>query len=418
MTPAGDGESAPPLPRRAKWPWLLGSSLASGPFTAVATQFASPQWVEAYYAKGIGLAIAYGIGRVTDLVPFSVAETGGIALLAGILTTFARARRRIAGWPAWLGSCAIRILAIVSVGYAIFTGVWGLNYRREPIAGVFDLPVVKSTPDEVRLLALDFFVAMEAARVRAPSIDGVAALGSPSTAAASQSAAPTPESERRAWALVRTATFFAEAGQQYPFLSGQFANPKPIIGSIFASYAGLGGIYIPFTAEPHVNNDVPDFVLPFNACHEVAHQRGVAREDEANYVGFRVARDYGDPDFVYSAYFGIDGHVVNALQKVDPDLALRLWSGRSGALKADSTAYRKWHETRQSRLRGVSDAVNSAYLKSNGIKDGVQSYGRVVDLLLAEQRAQEKEAAPRARVDRMQTRIAAHLAKLAGDGER
>jgi hypothetical protein len=33
-----------------------------------------------------------------------------------------------------------------------------------------------------------------------------------------------------------------------------------------------------------------------------------------------------------------------------------------------------------------ADAVNNTYLKSNNQEDGVKSYGRMVDLLLAERR--------------------------------
>ena len=40
-------------------------------------------------------------------------------------------------------------------------------------------------------------------------------------------------------------------------------------------------------------------------------------------------------------------------------------------------------------VQDVSNAANDAYLKANNQSDGMQSYGRMVDLLLAEQRAEE-----------------------------
>ena len=52
------------------------------------------------------------------------------------------------------------------------------------------------------------------------------------------------------------------------------------------SYLGISGIFIPFTCEANVNATLPDWEIPFTACHELAHQRGFAREDEANYVGY------------------------------------------------------------------------------------------------------------------------------------
>lgn len=331
----------------------------------------SAAWVEDHFATAAGLHIASGLGRVTGAVPFSVAEAGVAILAVG---------GAILGFRAWRasqqrGRLAFRFVlaaaCVFSLGYAVFLGSWGLNYRREPIAGAFGLPVEKSNADELRTLAAHFFERMELARLAAPTRNGVA----------------TVESGGQTSIFRRAAEAYHAAGQGFPFLSGDYSPAKPLLSSVLFSYAGVGGIYVPFTAEPHVNVDSPDWVLPFNVCHEMAHQRGVAREDEANYVGFRVARDFGSPDFVYSAYFGIDGHVVNALGKADPKMARELWENRSPALKADAAAYQAWRATRTSRLADVGDAVNSAYLRSNGVKDGVQSYGRVVDLLLAEQRA-------------------------------
>jgi hypothetical protein len=39
-----------------------------------------------------------------------------------------------------------------------------------------------------------------------------------------------------------------------------------------------------------------------------------------------------------------------------------------------------------SRLGEVQDRVNDAYLKSQGQREGVRSYGRMVDLLVGERR--------------------------------
>jgi len=47
------------------------------------------------------------------------------------------------------------------------------------------------------------------------------------------------------------------------------------------SYLGIGGVYFPFTGEANVNISMPHTSIPFTACHEMAHQIGFAREDEA-----------------------------------------------------------------------------------------------------------------------------------------
>ena len=43
-------------------------------------------------------------------------------------------------------------------------------------------------------------------------------------------------------------------------------------------------------------------------------------------------------------------------------------------------------------VQDVSNAANDTYLKANNQSDGMRSYGRMVDLLLAEQRAEGEGA--------------------------
>ena len=48
--------------------------------------------------------------------------------------------------------------------------------------------------------------------------------------------------------------------------------------------------------------------------------------------------------------------------------------------------YYYWKQFEDTVISTVSNAVNNNYLKANNQNDGVKSYGRMVDLLLAEYR--------------------------------
>ena len=65
----------------------------------------------------------------------------------------------------------------------------------------------------------------------------------------------------------------------------------------------------------------------------------------------------------------------------------RLRGRLTGRCAATSPPSRAWHRRYESRLGEVQERVNDAYLKTQGQADGVRSYGRMVDLLLAERRA-------------------------------
>ena len=118
--------------------------------------------------------------------------------------------------------------------------------------------------------------------------------------------------------------------------------------------------------------------MPFIACHEVAHSRGFAREDEANFIAFLVCRESGDPLLEYSATRAAMRFVLAAVGKSEPIVALglieRIWE-----LGEDAPLFVR-------AVREHGDSVNDAYLKTQGEKDGTASYGRMVDLVLAWQR--------------------------------
>jgi hypothetical protein len=168
-----------------------------------------------------------------------------------------------------------------------------------------------------------------------------------------------------------------------PALSG---SPKLAVLSPLLSYLGIGGIFSPFTGEANVNATLPDWDLPFTAEHELAHQHGFAREDEANYVGYLACRDHPDRDFRYSGTFQAGLYALGALARADRAAYARLRVTLAPPLGRDLAALQAWRARYESRLGEVQDRVNDAYLKTQGQRAGIRSYGRMVDLLIAERR--------------------------------
>lgn len=352
---------------RAAWAWVAAGLL--GPVAFVTSKLVSPAWVEAAFAVGFGQAVARAQGRTFGLLPFSFAElvvVGGAFTLVVALVRGVRRADRLA----WARRFFPRVLAVVSVLYAVFVFAWALNYRRPPLIGAFSFEAGKPTVEEVRALAEATVAAADLARVVMPEDD--VGVTTPSDALGAM--------------MVRAQAAYARAGERWPFLAGDFGPAKPLFFSTVASYWGLGGVYSPFTGEPNINVELPRFGLPFNVCHELAHQRGVAREDEANFVAYLVARDFGDPDFVYSAALDGATYASAAFARVDPESAWTLWKTLSPAVKRDLAARKRWREEHTTFIGTIGSTMNSTYLKANGVKDGVESYGRVVDLMVAERR--------------------------------
>jgi len=189
--------------------------------------------------------------------------------------------------------------------------------------------------------------------------------------------------------VLRTVAFAYAAFDALPYLhGGGYCRPKALAVSPMMNYTKIVGIYIPFTAEPNVNTAILPTTILANACHEAAHQRGLAREDEANYMAYRVCMASGDPYFMYSGTHLALVHSMNALHRIDSEASARLRTMYSDALNGDLIRERDFWDRYEGPVAETANSVNDNYLRSNAQTDGVQSYGRMVDLLLAEMRSE------------------------------
>ncbi len=171
---------------------------------------------------------------------------------------------------------------------------------------------------------------------------------------------------------------------QYSFIGGMTSDVKYVANSHWMSYTHLTGIYTFYTGEANINVMYPDYTIPYTAAHELAHQRGISREDEANFVAFLACIGCEDPYIQYSAYLNVYEYVANQLYGADSEAYFEVLSQLSpkaiGEMRAYSEFYEPYKETKTSQ---ISSSVNDAYLKAYGQTAGVRSYGLVVDLTVA-----------------------------------
>lgn len=182
---------------------------------------------------------------------------------------------------------------------------------------------------------------------------------------------------------------YASLHLRYPFLQSFRTRVKPVAFSVAMSYMHTTGIYFPLTGEANLNIDFPDYSLPYTAAHELSHQRGVSREDEANFIGFLVCMESSDPYIRYSGALGVLEYVLNALYGADSSLYREAYLSLSPEARGELRAYAAFFEKyRESTAAAVNEAINDSYLKYQGT-EGTKSYGMVVDLAVAYFGAQE-----------------------------
>lgn len=170
---------------------------------------------------------------------------------------------------------------------------------------------------------------------------------------------------------------------EHDFINNFYSRIKPVLLSEAMSYAHITGIYTYFTGESNVNIGFPDYTLPYTAAHELAHQRGIAREDEANMMAFLVSLCSDDTYIRYCAYVNMYEYVANALYRADKDMFIEVDQKLDQCVINEQLAYSAFFKKySQSITSQVSGTVNDIYLQSQGT-EGSKSYGMVVDLTVA-----------------------------------
>lgn len=163
-----------------------------------------------------------------------------------------------------------------------------------------------------------------------------------------------------------------------------YSRTKRVMLSEPMSYTHITGVYSFFTGEANINVNFPDYTIPYTAAHELAHQRGVAREDEANMIAFLVCLESDDAYIRYSGLLSVFEYVTSALYSADRSAYRTVWGTAGANVRQEENAYAVFFEKyRENAAATVSNTVNNAYLQSQGSKEGSRSYNMVVDLTVA-----------------------------------
>ena len=181
-----------------------------------------------------------------------------------------------------------------------------------------------------------------------------------------------------------------QLGKKYPSLAGYYPQPKKIYFSNIMSQQYLSGIFFPFTLEANYNTDMYITNMPYTICHELAHLKGYIYEDEANFIAFMACIQSDNLFFQYSGYLNVLNYVSNDFKR---NASEEEWNSRtlvteevaSDNIFLTPATWEKVNKTspfRTETVETISNTFLDGNLKLNGIKDGIQSYSRVVQLLI------------------------------------
>lgn len=339
----------------------------------------APETTEALYTRRVYPVVAAAVGWPARLWQASVgvgsvAEWGLVALIGLVCV------RAVATWRSSehvLTTLALGTLRGAGLVVLVFVVLWGLNHARRPLHA-----------------ALGFGAPRAEWAGPGPAPDALTELEALARALGRLSADARAElAEDQHGVVIAPADYGARAeaawrraASQRPLLAGPEARVVEPIASPLLIAARVSGVFSPFTGEAHVARGLPAVARGSSACHELAHGRGYAREDEANGLAFLVGVESGDPYLVHSSAALALVHVLGAVRRIDPERTVAVIAELDAGLVRDLAAQRAfWARERSKLVQGfgrVTTATNDAYLRSMGTRDGVASYGRMVDLVV------------------------------------
>ncbi len=306
---------------------------------------------------------------LTGWFPFSLAETFVLSMPVTVVAVYVICVKRSMRGKRQFIRCIAALLSVLLLVYAMFVLMFSPGYRGEPLDTKLGLTLAEGEEAENNLFNAMFIVR-----------DRLNALAD-EVLYAEDTGSVRPYSHDSAVALCVEAYDRVEA--EYGFFSNFTSPVKRLVTSDLMTYTHISGLYTFFTGEANLNTNYPYFVNVFTTAHEMAHQRGIARENEANFMAYLVCISSDDPYLQYCGYLSMYQYLAEPMRNASKILYNEAVKGLDERVKYDLTCYSRFFDKyRESAAAEVSDAVNNAYLVLQGT-EGTQSYGMVVELAIA-----------------------------------
>lgn len=320
-----------------------------------------PVFAEHLFARGATRVLSAALTVLSNAVPFSLYECGAVALtvvlcVSAVRLVLALCRRHFAR----AGSLAYRLCLFALALLIAFGALYAPLYERAPAAEALGIPAADVTQQTVYAAAEYFAEELSAVSEQLPR-------GEDGRIEAPLTFAQTAQALNAAYASLGN------------YFSGQAVRPKAVALSVPMSYLGITGIYIPFFGEASVNVNIPVYQLPQTMAHEMAHAKGVSRENEANVVSYFVCIASEEAYLRYSALMPVTATLLNALPRAERE---QLRDRLPAAVLADYAAASEHFTRYEGAIDRISSFFNDLFLKANGVSSGTASYGETVAALV------------------------------------
>ncbi len=321
-----------------------------------------PSFVETWYSLGIYPMTSSLMRMSLGFIPFSLGDfLYAVLIIMLIRWIIRRFRQRFKNPKRW----GLQALATLSLVYACFNLFWGFNYYRLPLHQSLGIESEYTTEELTHLTklliqrsnALHYSITgNDSIKVQVPYI--------------------------KADLLNMTTAGYQNLEHTFPKLDYNKVSLKRSLYSLPLTYMGFNGYLNPLTNEGQVNTLIVPFKIPTTASHEIGHQLGYAKENEANFLACLSTMNHPDSYFRYSGYTFALSYCLNELHFRDPGLTESLMKTLHHGIKLNYAEVRDFWARHENPMEPVFMYTYNSFLKANNQPEGMKSYSYVVALLV------------------------------------
>ncbi|MBZ9631340.1 DUF3810 domain-containing protein [Salegentibacter sp. LM13S] len=321
-----------------------------------------PELVENWYSRlvypQLSKLMRYGHG----FLPFSLGDLlytfFGILIIRWVIRRFQQKFRNPRFW-------LIDALAVLSLVYACFHIFWGFNYYRLPLHETLEIENDYTTEE---LYSLSEILITESNKLhnQLTENDSLSVV--------------VPYSKNQIFE--KTIEGYTNISKDYPELTYKGESLKRSLYSIPLSYMGFNGYLNPLTGEAQVNTQIVSYKIPTTASHEIGHQLGFAKENEANFIACLSTMNHPDAYFRYSGYTFALRYCLNELYRREPEKFEALKAKLNSGILENYREVEEFWLAHQNPFEPIFQAFYNRFLIVNNQADGMKSYSYVVALLV------------------------------------
>ncbi len=322
-----------------------------------------------FYNNTVSAALRWLLAKISGIANFSIVEM--VVFLFPVIIVYAviftvRAVRR---GRAATARVFVSVLALGALLWVSFVNVYAPGFRAVSVADKLELDTENIGQDELAMTML--YVTKEINTLVAENSfvfdgDGASVLTENYNAVSEKIVAA-----------------YDKVNADGRLIQNLKTRVKPIILSEPMTYSHISGVYSFYTGEANVNVNFPDYLVVSTMAHEMAHQRGIAHEDEASFMGYLALISSDDPYLRYCGYMDVYSYLSSALYNSGSNVWSKYRSMLCEEASAELRAYSKFFEKyRDNVVHDVTESVNDTFLKSQGT-EGTVAYDLVTELVVA-----------------------------------